>query len=146
MGFGISVATAIIAIGIILTATVHYERVSGSYESLRDATDAKQARMVSVLDTTIEIYNTSACLYEGKGKIDNMSPGNDYFYIKNAGVSSIDASELIVLVNGAIVSPSPTWSGWLYPGKTFNATLDLNNSDDVKIVTANGRSARAEVM
>ena len=145
MGFGVSVATAIIAIGIILTVTVHYERVSGSYESLHDATDAKQARMISVLDTTIEIYNTSACLCEGKGKIDNM-PGNDYFHIKNAGVSSIDASELTVLVNGAIVSPSPTWSGWLYPGKTFNATLDLIHGDDVKIVTANGRSARAEVV
>jgi len=145
MGFGVSVATAIIAIGIILTVTVHYERVSGSYESLRDATDAKQARMVSVLDTTIEIYNTSACLYEGKGKINDTSPGNE-FYIKNAGVYSIDVSDLNVLVNGVIVSPSPTWSEWLYPGKTFNATLDLNNSDDVKIVTANGRSARAEVV
>lgn len=145
MGFGVSVATAIIAIGIILTATVHYERVSGSYELLQDATDAKQARMISVLDTAIEIYNTSACLCEGKGKIDNRS-GNDSVYIKNAGVSSIDVSELTVLVNGTIVS-HPSWSGWLYPGKTFiNATLDLNNSDDVKIVTANGRSARAEVM
>ena len=145
MGFGVSVATAIIAIGIILTATVHYERVSGSYESLQDATDAKQARMTSVLDTAIEIYNTSACLCEGKGKIDNMALENDYFHIKNAGVSSIDVSDLNVLVNGTIVS-DPSWSGWLYPGKTFNATLDLNNSDDVKIVTANGRSARAEAV
>jgi len=145
MGFGISVATAIIAIGIILTATVHYERVSGSYELLQDATDAKQARMTSVLDTTIEIYNTSACLYEGKGKINNTTENYD-FHIKNAGVSSIDASELTVLVNGAIVSPSHTWSGWFYPGNTFNATLDLIPGDDVKIVTANGRSARAEVV
>ncbi len=146
MGFGVSVATAIIAIGIILTVTVHYERVSGSYESLQDATDAKQARMVSVLDTAIEIYNTSACLCEGKGKIGNLTLGNYYyFHIKNTGVYSIDASKLTVLVNGTIL-PNPAWSGWLYPGKTFDATLDLNNSDEVKIVTANGRSARAEVV
>lgn len=146
MGFGVSVATAIIAIGIILTVTVHYERVSGSYESLHDATDAKQARMTSVLDTAIEIYNTSACLCEGKGKIDHKT-GNEYFHIKNTGTTSINVSDLNVLVNGAIVSPDPPWSGWLYPGKTFNATLELDvSNDDVKIITANGRSARAEVV
>ncbi|RJS68321.1 hypothetical protein CW696_08885 [ANME-2 cluster archaeon] len=144
MGFSVSIATAIIAIGLIMTATAHYGRVSTSYDLLEDARDEQHQRMVSKLDTGIEIYNTSECSYDGRGKIDNTS-GSDYFYIKNTETSSINKTDLIVLVNGELIGDH-SWSGWLYPGKNFQATLTLNHGDDVKIVTANGRSACAEVI
>ncbi|MEA1944595.1 MAG: hypothetical protein U9N07_04575 [Euryarchaeota archaeon] len=143
MGFSVSIATAIIAIGLILTATAHYERVSTSYELLEDARDTQHQRVLSELDTDIEIYNTSKCSYDGRGKIDNTS-GIDDFYIKNTGTSSINKTDLIVLVNGELVGS--TWPGWLYPEKNFQATLNLNHGNNVKIVTANGRSACAEVI
>nr|QNO47699.1 hypothetical protein FJIOJMEM_00025 [Methanosarcinales archaeon ANME-2c ERB4] len=145
MGFGISVATAIIAIGLILTATVHYERVSNSCESLRDARDEKHAMRLSELDTAIGVYSTSQYHYEDQGGIANTS-GSDNFYIKNTGTTSIDKADLIVLVNGASDSFNPELSGWAYPGDGFQATLDLDIGDDVKIVTANGRSAHAGVV
>ena len=144
MGFGISIATAIIAIGLILTATVYYERVSDSCELLQDARDKQHERMRSQLETGIEIYNTSSCGYEDRGKIANST--SDTFYIKNTGTESIDKSKLIVLVNGEIVDHA-AWSGWLYPGRKFLTTaFTLDSGDAVKIVTANARSACAEVV
>ena len=144
MGFGISIATAILAIGLILIATVNYERVSDSCELLQDARDTQHGRMLSVLDTGIEIYNTSACSYEDRGEIADSE--SDIFYIKNTGTVSIDKSELIVLVNGRIVNQA-AGSGWLYPGKEFpTTTFTLDSGDVVKVVTANARSACAEVV
>ncbi len=143
MGFGISIATAIIAIGLILTATVYYGRVSDSYELLQDARGEEQARMLSLLETGIEIYNTSSCSYEDRGIITDTE--NDIFYIKNTGTSSIDKAKLIVLINGEI--SNHTWSGWLYPGKNFSTTtFTLDSGDVVKVVTVNARSACAEVV
>ncbi|MCK4459726.1 MAG: hypothetical protein KAT13_06165 [Methanosarcinales archaeon] len=144
MGFGISIATAIIAIGLILTATVYYERVSDSCELLQDVRDKQHERMLSQLETGIEIYNTSSCSYEDRGKIANST--SDIFYIKNTGTVSINKSKLIVLVNGDIVNHA-AWSGWLYPGRKFpTTTFTLDSGDAVKIVTANARSACAEVV
>ena len=146
MGFGISIATAIIAIGLILTATVYYERVSDSCELLQDARDKQHERMRSLLETGIEIYNTPSCSYEDRGIITDNDSANDIFYIKNTGTESIDKSKLIVLVNGEIVDHA-AWSGWLYPGRKFLTTaFTLDSGDAVKIVTANARSACAEVV
>ncbi len=144
MGFGISIATAILAIGLILIATVNYERVSDSCELLQDARDTQHGCMLSRLDTRIEIYNTSSCSYEDRGKItDNAS---DVFYIRNTGTASIDKSKLIVLVNGKIINHA-AGSGWLYPGKEFSTTaFTLDRGDVVKVVTASARSACAEVV
>ncbi|HIE31131.1 MAG TPA: hypothetical protein EYP67_01950 [Methanosarcinales archaeon] len=143
MGFGISIATATIAIGLILTATVYYERVSDSYELLQDARDEQQARMLSELETEIEIYNTSSCSYEDRGIIADSA--SDIFYIKNTGTLTIDKSKLIVIINGVIADH--TWSGRLYPGKKFpTTTFTLDSGDVVKIVTENARSACAEVV
>ncbi len=145
MGFGISIATAIIAIGLILTATVYYERVSDSCELLQDARDKQHERMISLLETGIEIYNTSSCSYEDRGKITDNDGANDIFYIKNTGTVSINKSKLIVLVNGEIASHA--WSGWLYPGSKFSTTtFTLDSGNVVKVVTANARSACAEVV
>ena len=143
MGFGISIATATIAIGLILTATVYYGRVSDSYELLQDARDEEQARMLSRLETGIGIYNKSSCSYEDMGIITDS--GNDIFYIKNTGTLPINKSKIVVLANGEIANH--TWSGWLYPGKNFSTTtFTLDSSDVVKIVTENARSACAEVV
>ena len=143
MGFGISIATATIAIGLILTATVYYGRVSDSYELLQDARDEEQARMLSLLETGIGIYNKSSCSYEDRGIITDS--GTDIFYIKNIGTLPIDKSKLVMLVNGEIANH--TWFGWLYPGKNFSTTaFTLNSSDVVKIVTENARSDCAEVV
>lgn len=143
MGFSISIATVIIAIGLILTATAHYSRVSDSYGLLEESRREHQIRMLTELDTDIEIYNTSACSYDGRGKIDNTA-GSDDFYIKNTGTPSINKTDLIVLVNGKMVDHA--WSGWLYPANYTQAALDLESGDVVRIVTANGRSACAEVV
>ena len=144
MGFGISIATAILAIGLILIATVNYERVGDSYELLQDARDTQHGRMISILETRIDIYNTPSCSYEDRGKIADSA--NDIFYIKNTGTVSIDKTKLIVLVNGKIVNDA-AGSGWLYPGKEFpTTTFTLDSGDVVKVVTANARSACAEVV
>ena len=144
MGFGISIATAILAIGLILIATVNYERVSDSCELLQDARDTQHGRMLSLLDTRIDIYNTSSCSYEDRGEIADSA--SDIFYIKNTGTVSINKSKLIVLVNGKIINYA-AGSGWLYPGKEFSTTaFTLNSSDVVKVVTASARSACAEVV
>jgi|LGVE01.1.fsa_nt_gb archaellum component FlaF (FlaF/FlaG flagellin family) len=144
MGFGISIATAILAIGLILIATVNYERVSDSYELLQDARDTQHGCMLSLLDTRIDIYNTSSCSYEDRGEIADSA--SDIFYIKNTGTVSIDKSKLIVLVNGKIVNDA-AGSGWLYPGTEFpTTTFTLDSGDVVKVVTANARSACAEVV
>jgi len=144
MGFGISIATAILAIGLILIATVNYERIGDSYELLQDARDTQHGRMISILETSIDIYNTPSCSYGDRGKIADSA--SDIFYIKNTGTVSIDKTKLIVLVNGKIVNDA-VGSGWLYPGKEFpTTTFMLDSGDVVKVVTANARSACAEVV
>ena len=100
--------------------------------------------MISILETRIDIYNTPSCSYEDRGKIADSA--NDIFYIKNTGTVSIDKTKLIVLVNGKIVNDA-AGSGWLYPGKEFSTTtFTLDSGDVVKVVTANARSACAEVV
>jgi flagellar protein FlaF len=141
MGFGVSGASAIIFLGLLIGAVTMYSAVDVTAERLDEAHDDDQERLLDQRNTDIEItaaaYN--ATLTELTVTVDN----------KGTTMLSVNETTLLVdnehrsLVN-ATVDQDPDTDLWA-PGQTLTVTVTADAPSRVKVVTGNGVAGARDV-
>lgn len=141
MGFSVSASTAIIFAGIFLAIGILYPAVSNGYELVQDAE-------VDRTDARLDMQNSDINITDLDGTTISVS---------NEGATSLDASEVDVVVNGeyqpredyeTTVEGEPGTELWL-PGETLEIDSSevgaTNTGDRVRIVTEYGISVTGEI-
>ncbi len=134
MGFGVSGASAIIFLGLLIGAVTMYSAVDATAERLDEAHDDDQERLLDQRNTDIEItvpaYNET--LSELTVTVDNR------------GTTMLSVNETTLLVDNeyrsladATVDGNAQTDLW-GPGQTLTVTVTANSPSRVKVVTGNG--------
>lgn len=141
MGFSVSAATAVIFAGLFLALGIFYPAMVNSYERVQ-AADADQAdRALDQANSDIQISTVST---GANGAVD----------VVNQGSTALPVNETDLVINGAYqerstvstdIDGDDTTGLWL-PGETLTLepSTDLNNGDQIRVVTEHGVSASTE--
>jgi len=134
MGFSVSASTAIIFAGLFLAVGILYPAVSNGYELVQGAEVDRD-------DAQLDMRNSAINITDLDGTIN----------VTNEGSTSLDASEIDVVVNGeyqprgnytTAVEGDATTDLWL-PGETLSVDpvdAGASSGDRVRIVTDHGLS------
>lgn len=148
MGFSVSGATAVVFIGLLISAAALYPAVDGYTERRADALEHREERALAQQNTEIEVVNAS------------YDQGTDTLTVEvdNTGASTLRVTELDLLVDGnytplrpgdVVVAGSATTGIWA-PGERLVATLKPPTAPPsrIKLVTgpAVAVTAQAEVI
>ncbi|MDZ7746891.1 MAG: hypothetical protein U5K28_10430 [Halobacteriales archaeon] len=149
MGFSVSGATAVVFIGLLISASTLYPAVEQYSERRSEAIDARDERSLTMRNTAIDI--TSATVTD-PDTADNTKTLT--VVVDNDGASTLAVSKTDLLVDGTYRIPdSSTVDGtaatdvWA-SGETLELTLIIDDSaspTQVKVVTGPGIAATAEV-
>lgn len=141
MGFSVSGATAVVFIGLLVSAAALYPAVDHYTERHADALAADDERSLTRQNTDIEIAAAAT-----SGDTTTLTVDID-----NAGASTLAVSKVDLLVDGTIVVPDEaavdgtTITNVWAPGETLTLTVDNRTATRVKITTGPGVAATAEV-
>ena len=141
MGFSVSGATAVVFIGLLVSAAALYPAVDHYTERHADALAADDERSLTRQNTDIEIAAAAT-----SGDTTTLTVDID-----NAGASTLAVSKVDLLVDGTIVVPDEaavdgtTITNVWAPGETLTLTVYNRTATRVKITTGPGVAATAEV-
>lgn len=150
MGFGVSGATAVVVVGLFISAGLIYDAASTSYERVDEAEDTHDERLLDRRNTELTTTNVSAGVND---------TGNLTIQVRNTGSTTLSVSDTDLLVDNVLTprTGNVSWSvegdagtdNWL-PGERLNVTVPRSTLDEmlgvgtpperVKIVTENGVS------
>ena len=153
MGFGVSGATAVVVVGLFVSAGLFYDAASTSYEGVDEAEDARAEALLEQRNTAVAVGNAAI-----------QSPGNALVVtVNNTGSTSVAVPETTLLADNVVVphDGNATWAVegdtatavWL-PGETLEVTVSRTWLDDafdggdptrVKVATDTGVSDTGEV-
>lgn len=140
MGFSVSASTAIIFAGVFLAIGILYPAVSNGYELVQDAEVDREDARLDMRNSEINITELSTSTIN----------------VTNEGSTSLDASEIDVVVNGeyqprggytTVVEGDSGTELWL-PGETLaidSGTVGAGAGDRVRIVTEHGLSVTGAI-
>jgi flagellar protein FlaF len=141
MGFSVSGATAVVFIGLLVSAATLYPAVDRYTERRGDALAADDERSLTRQNTGIDI--TAAAT---SGNVTTLT-----VEIENTGASTLAVSEVDLLVDGTVVIPdqtsvegSTTTDVWA-PGEVLTLTVAGQDASRVKVTTGPGVAATSEV-
>jgi flagellar protein FlaF len=145
MGFSVSGATAIVFIGLLISAAALYPAVDSYTERRADALDDREERALAQQNTDIRIVNAS--YDQGTGVLT--------LEVENTGASTLTVAELDVLVDGSyaalepddtVVASSAATEFWA-PGERLTVTFEPSTAppDRVKLVTGPAVAVTAQV-
>jgi flagellar protein FlaF len=150
MGFGVSGATAVVMLGLFISAGLIYDAASTSYERVDEAEDDHDERLLDRRNTELTTTNVSA----GTDDLGNLTVS-----VENTGSTTLSVEDTDLLVDNVLApkSGNVTWAvggdettdAWL-PGETLNVTVPRETLDSmlgsgvpperVKLVTETGVS------
>lgn len=144
MGFSVSGATAVILVGLLVSAATLYPAVDSHTERRSEAVDDRQERLLTQQNTEVEITIAS---YNATGDLTVS--------VKNTGATTLAVSKVDLLADGeyeTLLSTDTTVDGdtttdiWS-PGETLTITVSslLSSPGRVKIVTGPGVADTATV-
>ena len=150
MGFGVSGATAVVVVGLFVSAGIFYDAASTSYEVVDEAEDARAEALLEQRNTAVTVANAAV-----------QPPGNAPLVVtvNNTGSTGVAVPETTLLADNVVVphDGNATWAVegdtttdvWL-PGETLEITVSRTWLDDtfgtgtdparVKVVTDTGVS------
>ncbi|MFC7177019.1 fla cluster protein FlaF [Halosegnis marinus] len=142
MGFSVSGATAVVFIGLLVSAATLYPAVDRFTERRSDALSANDERALARQNTAVAITNTdSPTLTDDRLTVE----------IENTGANTLSVDAVDLLVDGEYVTPDETtvdgdaatdvWA----PGETLVVNVDGLDGNRVKVTTGPGVAATAEV-
>lgn len=153
MGFGVSGATAVVVVGLFVSAGLFYDAASTSYEVVDEAEDARAEALLDQRNTAVTVANAAI-----------QPPGNALLVtVNNTGSTSVSVPETTLLADNVVVphDGNATWAVegdtetavWL-PGETLEVTVSRawlddtfgegSHPDRVKVVTDTGVSDTEE--
>lgn len=143
MGFGVSGATAIIFLGVLVCTGTLYTATAGSAEQLTDAQHADNERLLEQRNTAIDIVSATYAGNESTGYTVSVR-------IENTGATTLSVNDTSVLLNNGYVEPSQfdvvdvdgdeSTDIWA-PDQTLHLqTTTDDQPETVKVVTAYGVS------
>jgi flagellar protein FlaF len=136
MGFGVSGASAIIFLGLLVGSVTLYSAADAAYEQFDEARDEDQERL---LDRTNTAFNVTRATY-------STSSNDLTINVTNTGSTTLLVTETTVLVDNtynststATVDGDATTDLWA-PGETLSLTLTLGETEPsrVTVVGAHG--------
>jgi flagellar protein FlaF len=134
MGFSASGATAVIFIGLLVSAATLVPAVQDAREAQRDGLTERDDRMLEQRNTEIEVVDA----------VYNDTEERLVVRLDNTGTTTLDAEETDLLVDGEYVGPSTTVDGdgtrslWS-PGTRLVFTHDTTTAPDrVHVATRPG--------
>jgi flagellar protein FlaF len=142
MGFSVSGATAVVFVGLLVSAGTLYPVVDRFAERRSDAVAARDERALTRQNTAVAVDN--ATYDPGAGELTVA--------VTNTGASALAVPAVDLLVDGAYATPSSTTVAgdagtevWL-PGETLTVRATTADSPNrVKVVTGPGVAATAAV-
>lgn len=145
MGFSVSGATAIVFIGLLISAAALYPAVDGYTERRADALENREERALAQQNTDVQVINAS---YDQETGILTVE-------VENTGASTLTVAELDLLIDGGyaalepddlVVGGSATTEFWA-PGEQLIVTLEPSTAppDRVKLVTGPAVAVTAQV-
>ena len=153
MGFGVSGATAVVVVGLFVSAGIFYDAAATSYEAVDEAEDDRAEALLEQRNTAVTVANAAI-----------QSPGNALVVtVENTGSTTLGVPETTLLAENVVVphDANATWAVegdtgtevWL-PGETLEVTVartwlditfDGGDPTRVKVATDTGVSDAAEV-
>ncbi|MFC7228240.1 fla cluster protein FlaF [Salinirubellus salinus] len=153
MGFGVSGATAVVVVGLFVSAGIFYDAAATSYEAVDEAEDDRAEALLEQRNTAVAVANAAI-----------QSPGNALVVtMENTGSTTLGVPETTLLAENVVVphDANATWAVesdtgtevWL-PGETLEVTVsrtwldttfDGGDPTRVKVATDTGVSDAAEV-
>lgn len=141
MGFSVSGATAVVFVGLLVSAATLYPTLDGNAERRHEAVDGKQERALALQNTAISVA----------GATYNASNDTLVATVDNDGSTSLSVDATDLLVDGVLVTDATTTvegesrDVWASGDRLrFEVTLDSAPAR-VKVATEHGVAATAEV-
>jgi flagellar protein FlaF len=150
MGFGVSGATAVVVVGLFVSAGIFYDAAATSYEAVDEAEEARAEALLDQRNTAITVGNAT---------VSPAGSGPLVVTANNTGAAAVSVPETTLLADNVVVphDANATWAVggdtdtevWL-PGEELTVTVSrswLNatygagvDPARVKLTTANGVS------
>jgi flagellar protein FlaF len=136
MGFSVSGATAVLLVGMLISAATLYPALERSSELKRDSLDAQTERTLDRQNTDIRLRNAT---YNGTAETVEVE-------VENSGTTTLSVEDTDLLTDGTYrtgatvaVEGSTTRTVWA-PGETLTFTLSgvTSGPSRVKVVTEHG--------
>lgn len=130
MGFGVSGATAVVVVGLFVSAGLFYDAASTSYEAVGDAEAARAEALLEQRNTAIGVADAGV-----------QPPGNAPLVVtvNNTGSTGVSVPETTLLADNVVVphDSNATWAVegdsttdvWL-PGETLEVSVSRTWLDD----------------
>lgn len=145
MGFSVSGATAVVFVGLLVSAAVAFPTLERSTERRTDAIDAHGERSLDRLNTDIDLVNAT---YDSLD--DELT-----VYVRNNGTTTLSANATDLLADGAYITPDRQVEGetrdvWA-PGEVLRFRAGTGQGPletaptRVKVVAENGVATTGEV-
>jgi flagellar protein FlaF len=130
MGFGVSGATAVVVVGLFVSAGIFYDAAATSYEAVDEAEDGRAEALLEQRNTAVSVANAAI-----------QAPGNALVVrVNNTGSTSLTVPETTLLADNVVVphDANATWAVesdtetdvWL-PGETLEVTVSRTWLDDI---------------
>lgn len=130
MGFGVSGATAVVVVGLFVSAGIFYDAAATSYEAVDEAEDGRAEALLEQRNTAVSVANAAI-----------QAPGNALVVrVSNTGSTSLAVPETTLLADNVVVphDANATWAVesdtetdvWL-PGETLEVTVSRTWLDDI---------------
>lgn len=140
MGFSVSGATAVVLVGLLVSAATIYPTVDRSAERRHDAVTAKQERALAQQNTAIEVANATY----------NASNDTLVVTVENEGATTLSVDATDLLVDGVIEFGDATVENesrdvWASGEQLRYEVTTADSPTRVKVVTEYGVAATREV-
>jgi flagellar protein FlaF len=134
MGFGVSGASAIIFLGLLIGGVTLYAAVDATAEQLDEAHDSNQERLLDRTNT--EIVITVATYNETDGELSLTADNTGTVTLSLSDTTLLVDNEYRSLDNASVEGDAQTdlWP----PGATLTVSLDASGPSRVKLVTGSG--------